>query len=256
MTLPILILSLAGCEARRAPLLAWLDARGLPHEVLEGVDARRGLPPAAEAAVDRAAARALTGRDMADTELGCALSHRAAQALVGARGWPGALILEDDARPRPAFAALARGTPPAADLVQLAYNPPARVRRGEAIPLAPGLAALRLAHGIDIAAAYWVSARGAAALVAAATPVRRTADWPLDTVGLGACIAAPRPVAVADLPSTIATERRWAELGLRPPKKRLARLVSAAWWRRQWRKRGSEWRTEAGLPLAPEDHPA
>ena len=53
---PIIVLSLDGEDARRAPLLERLAALGLPFEVFIGIDGRKGLPPRWEAEIDRNAA--------------------------------------------------------------------------------------------------------------------------------------------------------------------------------------------------------
>ena len=255
MTLPILVLSLPGCEPRLDPLRGSLDRLGLPHEVLFGVDARHGLPPDKEPLADRAAALRDLGRPMTDTEFGCALSHRAAWARVADGDGPGALILEDDARPRPAFATLARGAPPPCGVLQLCYHPPVRVRRSRRHPLPGGCDALELAFPAVSTVGYWVSRDAAAALVRAATPVRRPADWPCDVTRLGAFVAVPRPVGHAGLPSVIGDGRDPAALGITDPKARARRFLTRDYWRRKWRKLGSDWLDETEAPLAPEAAP-
>jgi hypothetical protein len=160
------------------------------------------------------------------------------------RGWPGAIVLEDDARPLPAFAAFAAGAPPPVPLLQLMYRLPARVMRGPPRDLGHGLVARELAHSIDCAVAYWVSRAAAAALRAAASPVSAPADWPCDTTRIGAWIALPRPVRGAGLPSVIGGVRDPRALGLVHPKQRASRLLTRDYWRRRWRKLGSEWLAE------------
>jgi glycosyl transferase family 25 len=255
MTLPILILSLPGCDDRLGPLRETLDRLGLPHEVLFGVDARGGLPPEFEPLADRAGARRALGREMQDTEFGCALSHRAAWARVAAGEAPGAIVLEDDARPLPAFAGLARAAPPPCGLLQLFYFPPVRVMRASRLALPGGGEALELAHPAICAVGYWVSRAAAAALVRTATPVRYVADWPCDVTRLGAFVAVPRLVRHAGLDSVIGGERNWRILGIASPKERASRFLTRDYWRRKWRKQRADWLAEQAAPFAPEAPP-
>ncbi|MCX7685507.1 MAG: hypothetical protein N2Z67_09600 [Acetobacteraceae bacterium] len=111
--------------------------------------------------------------------------------------------------------------------------------------LGGGLAARELAHPITCAVAYRVSREAAAALRAAATPVRGVADWPCDTTRIGAWIALPRPVRHADLPSVIGGVRDPRALGLLHPKRHPGRFLTRDYRRRCWRKIGSEWLAEA-----------
>lgn len=255
MTLPILVLSLPGCAARLDPLRAALDRDGLPHRVAFGVDARRGLPPEYEAQVDRAGARRLLNRPMTDPEFGCALSHRAAWADVAAGEAPGAIILEDDARPQPGFAAIARGGPLPFPLLQLAYHPPILVLRGGGRRLGGGMEARELALPAVSSVAYWLSRDAAAALLRAATPVRHPADWPCDTTRLGAFIAVPRPVHHAGLPSVIGGGRDPAEVGHADPRRHPLRFMTGEYWRRKWRKHQAVWLSEAEADAAPGEPP-
>jgi len=252
MTLPIIILSLPGCEHRLDPLRGQLVQGGIPHEILFGVDARGGLPPEWEPLVDRAAARRRLGRQMHEAEVGCALSHRAAYVQIVERDWPGAVILEDDARPLSPFGAFVRAAPPPCGLLQLAYYPPVRVMGNSRLALPAGAEALELAHPTIGAAGYWVSRAAADSLVRTATPIRYQADWPCDVTRLGAFVTVPRLVSHADVDSVIGGGRDPHKLGITSPKQRISRVLAPDYWRRQWRKIGSCWLNEADAPLAPE----
>jgi glycosyl transferase family 25 len=248
MTWPILVISLAGCEARRQPLLDALAGLGLAAEVILGVDGRQGLAAEHEPFLDRAGAERSLGRPMRDAEFACALSHQHVYRLIEERGLEGAVVLEDDAIPLhglgPFLEAEAyRGF----DLLMLDYGS-ARVMRGSSRPLLPGFATWDLAVNAPLTTGYCISRAGAAYLRRQGVPIRHPADWPCDTTPIGARIVAPKLIGnpdPADVPSVIGGARRAVELGLPPPKKRLSRFLDGRYWRRWWRKRHSFW-------LAPE----
>jgi glycosyl transferase family 25 len=241
---PILVISLPGCEERRAPLLAALAGQGLAAEVVPGVDGRTGLPPGCERMIDREGALRRLGRPMRDAEFACALSHQKVYALIAERGLPGAIVLEDDAIPLPGFRAFLDAQAfRAADLLLLDYGS-ARVLRGSRRPLLPGFESWELAVNAPLATGYAVSAAGAAYLREAGVPIRHPADWPCDITRIGARVVAPRLVDhpdPAEVPSVIGGVRRAVDLGLPAPKKRLSRFLESAYWRRWWRKRRSFW---------------
>ena len=83
----VLVINLERAHERRAHMAAQLAAVGLEAEFLPAVEGR--LLPEAER---EAAAQA----GLTPGELGCYLSHVNAWRVVRERGWPGALILEDD----------------------------------------------------------------------------------------------------------------------------------------------------------------
>jgi len=232
---PILVLSLEGDEARRAPLLGSLAAMGLEAEVLIGVDGRAGLPEWAEAEVDRARA-VRYGRAMTDGELACALSHRRAYRRIVERGLPGALILEDDAIVEETFARFteARGYD-AGEIVVLGHRK-TWVRRGTAAELAPGLGARRLVATPIGAYGYSLSARGARHLIDHATPVRAPADWPCDISRLTALASEAQIVThpeELDGQSHLDRGRR----GKTRQRGRHARFLRRDYWAGWWRKR-------------------
>ncbi|WP_169306180.1 glycosyltransferase family 25 protein [Paracoccus hibiscisoli] len=190
---PVFVLTLPGDDARRAPLMAQLDASGVRAQLIFGVDGRRGLPAGCEAEIDRDAARIHMGRNMTDGEFACALSHRAIYRRVLDEGLPGAIILEDDAILQPGFDTVVR-EPRLAEmplvLMDYAY--------GRALPLTGrpvgSVTAHRVALSCTMANAYFISATGAAALLRASTPVTRCADWPCCLYGVKAWMLSPRLV--------------------------------------------------------------
>lgn len=190
---PIFVLTLPGDDERRAPLMAQLSEMDLSAELVFGVDGRRGLPASCDAEIDRDAARISMGRDMTDGEFACALSHRTIYRRIVDEGLPGAIILEDDAILRPGFADLVRQPRLSAMplvLIDYAY--------GRALPLTSRRVGPSTAHRVamtcTMANAYFVNNHGAAALLRAATPVTRCADWPCCLFSLKAWMLAPRLV--------------------------------------------------------------
>ncbi|MCX7685508.1 MAG: glycosyltransferase family 25 protein [Acetobacteraceae bacterium] len=241
---PVFVLSLPGCEARRARLLAALTAQGVGFEVVLGVDGRKGLPPEHEAEVDRPGTLRAMGRAMSDAEYACALSHQRIYALIAERGLPGAIVLEDDAIPLPGFAAfLAAGAQEGCDLTLFDYDG-ARVMIGSRRRPLPGIETWELATGTTLATGYAVSRRGAAYLRQAGLPVRRVADWPCDITRIGARVVHPRLIghppgdaagsAIQPSRAPLLAARRRAA---RDP----ARFADPAYWRGRLRRFCSFW---------------
>lgn len=228
---PVLVLTLPGDEARRAPLLAALEQAQIPAWLFFGVDGRKGLPAAYEPQIDRPRAEARMGRPMGNGEFACALSHRALYQAIVARGWPGAVILEDDALLRPGFAPFLAGRGYlASDMVMLDHRA-ARVARGSARALAGGQA-WRLLLPSLLTTGYTISARGAGFMLAQTQPLAGTADWPCDITRLGALAMDPPAIGHPDEaagPSHLRGERR----------RRVApwRFFTLGYWRRWWAKR-------------------
>ncbi|WP_347137583.1 glycosyltransferase family 25 protein [Paracoccus sp. SSK6] len=191
---PILVLTLAGDEGRRAPLVAALDSAGLSHELVEGIDARKGLPAQYEAMVDREHARQALRRPMSDGEFACALSHRAIHQMILDRNLPGAIVLEDDALLDRHFADFVRAGLYRDVPMALIYHNFARALPFVRRSVGSFAVMRRVANKATGAMAYTLRADAAARLVQAATPVRRQADWPCDLYGLGAWFLVPRLV--------------------------------------------------------------
>jgi len=218
---PCYVVSLARSGQRRTTIAASLGALGIGFEFIDAIDA---------------STLAGTSRPTGATALGtaeraCALSHRRAQQRLLDSGADHALILEDDALPGerlPRF--LDEGHHRLAPLVLL-FHSRARVYR-RAVPLFGTTVAYPLAIGCTSAVAYTLDRRAATALVRANTPVRRTADWPLDLSGLGAQVVMPMIVGHpprSDGQSTIAADR-----GDRPADP--TRFLTGDYLMRRWRK--------------------
>ncbi len=169
----------------------------------------------------------------------CFLSHMRAWARVAEMGGPGALVLEDDARPQPTFAnrapmLLEAPTLGDLDLVFVnqrmrawlrAVGPEAR-RLGLLAPLDAVVARLVPAHpdagkgrGFKLphpgAEAYWVSPEGAAKLLRIAEDYRVNSnlDWFLASCALAGAPAAARFATMNALLSRGDLDRRVAEAG-------------------------------------------
>ncbi len=229
----IFVLSLSDCVERRAPLLKQLQGFGLRYEVWDAIDGRHGLPAEYEVDIDRAASRRRLQRDMSDPEFACALSHRAIQQDIISRNLQGALILEDDAVLAEDFPdILPHLNGPTHDLVLLYHN--GGYARQQTISLTDRYTAQRVTQHPDCNAAYYVTRKGAAQLVRAATAVSYVADWPTDLSRMNAFAIMPRPVLapVADpTQSDIELSRRQMK---RNQENKNKRFLRASYWRRKW----------------------
>lgn len=235
---PILILTLEGDEARRAPLLAQLDALGLPYELFLGVNGRAGLSPEDEALVDRPGTLRRIWRQLSDGEYACALSHQAMYRTVLDRGLPGAVILEDDAVLQPGFADfMARGLYRAHEMVLLDHLGGTRWP-GRAAEILPGVAAHRVATQPWLTTGYTLSRAAAATLRRRGLPIRGTADWPCNIARLDCVALLPRLVRPPEDPalnSHLAAGRTRALQ--RPPLARLYGLFNCDKWHERVAKR-------------------
>ncbi|EGJ09766.1 glycosyltransferase family 25 protein [Rubrivivax benzoatilyticus] len=222
------VITLAGDDARRAPLLAALSAQGLDWELMLGVDGRRGLPAPLEAEVDRAAARTRSGAPMTDGELACALSHRAVYRRIVDEGLDAALVLEDDAIVHPRLGEfLAAWDPAVADLLLLDHSRAWGEKRPRFVSGAFAVHRLGLPYyNPSFATGYVLTRRGAERLLQACSPVRAVADWPVHLYDFGAMAVTPRLVDHQDPDtghSNLRVERQAAGLlGAGKPKD--------AWW--------------------------
>ncbi|MFZ2101410.1 MAG: glycosyltransferase family 25 protein [Oricola sp.] len=207
---PIFVISLADAQARRARLLDRLSSLGLRYEIVEAVDGRNGLPGQYERFIDRAETPRRLGREMADAEYACALSHHFVYRRVCEEGFAGAIILEDDADPLPGFGDFVlSGGYRGADIVLLDHED-AHVWRFSRRPLSAGIASGRVSLQPVLTTGYSISARGCAYMVANSLPITRPADWPCDITRLATRAAIPRLVGhppLTDRPSDIAAAR-------------------------------------------------
>ena len=92
----IFVLTLAGAEDRRGPLVKQLDDQRLSYELFFGIDGRSGLPAEYENLIDRQSAQENLGRPMSDPEFACAPSHNKIYHKIIEREISCAIILEND----------------------------------------------------------------------------------------------------------------------------------------------------------------
>ncbi|WP_322891618.1 MULTISPECIES: glycosyltransferase family 25 protein [unclassified Yoonia] len=234
--LPVYILTLADAAERRQPLVDALDEMGIPFTLWHGVEGRRGLPADYAHMIDRAAARKKLRREMGDGEFACALSHHLIYRDIVEKSHPLALVLEDDARITPDLRNfLAQLDRDDFDLVLLDHQN-ARIIENERLQFPSGQIAYRVIVQPYLTSAYIVTRQGAVALVEGSLPITAPADWPFDISHLRTYAIDPRMVRQqgGSLPSYLNHERPNQPLRrVRPP---AARFLTAAYWRKKFRK--------------------
>lgn len=222
----ILVVSLADASERRAGIRRALGSLGLSFEFIDGVDARRGVPLAFTAEVDRSEAPEVT-----EVELGCSLSHALAYRYIVEHSIPHAIIMEDDAIPTELLVQfIEERCHERAPLIQL-YHQAAYVRRLGRQQAFPGVYLTQLATNCSGTVAYSLDLATAKVLRKATTPVRGRADWPVDLRSLGACVT--QPVMVSHPP-----DRDDSVIGVshsRDPRG-LQRLLNRSYYRTKWRR--------------------
>lgn len=233
---PIYILSLESAQ-RFGPLVAALEARGVAHQVVWGIDGRDHLPDSHEPLVDRAGAEARMGRPMSDGEFACALSHRRIYEVIAAGDAPSAIVLEDDAELSPAFFDLGPSlvAPPCGLLLFDHKN--TYVRERDRLVFPGGVRAYRVALPPFLATGYMVSREVAAHLAFRNGPVVQPSDWPDAILQFDSYACDPRVVTQrardAESSSLEAGRRRHRHRR----RKSLRRLLYRAYWRRWLTKR-------------------
>lgn len=106
MNIPIIVISLETSSARRASIVAQMQAQGLEYEFLDGTTiATVRNDPALCQPVNDHVVRLPSGELIGGGELACAYSHHRVFKRLLALNAPGAMILEDDAILKPGFAA-------------------------------------------------------------------------------------------------------------------------------------------------------
>lgn len=228
---PILILTLEGDEKRRAPLLAQLDALGLGYELFFGVNGRAGLAEQYERMIDRKGTLDRVWRKLSDGEYACALSHQEIYRTILDEGWPGAIVLEDDAVLQPGFADFVRAGVYRRHAMVLLDHLGGRHLPFRPEPLMPGVAAWRVAVPPWLTTGYTVSRGAAETIRRRALPLRATADWPCNIARLDCVALLPRLVRPPEDP--LATSHLAAERTrnlVRPKYARFRGLFSADKW--------------------------
>ena len=256
---PILVVSLADAAERRLAMRAQLEALGLPFSFLDAVDGRRGRGPRFEAVVDRPGTLANLRHPLSDVEYACALSHQLAYAAIVDNGWPGAIILEDDALLTDRFRSFCetRGYE-AAPLIQLFYSDAIVWKTGQRST--PAARLHRLAARAWGTVAYSISAEAAATMRAHSLPLKSQADWPCDSARIiGHYVTEPRLALHAD-PAATESAIHDAREQLFPADydftagfaKGWRRLASPASWRRLLARGLTERRRPGFVPTAEE----
>ncbi|MXQ06674.1 hypothetical protein GQ651_02325 [Alphaproteobacteria bacterium GH1-50] len=236
---PIFVISLSDATGRRASISSALAERGLDFTFIDAVDGRRGLSPDAEAMIDRPGTIRASGRPMADTEYGCALSHMGVYRRIVDDGLPGALVLEDDAILTPLFDEfLAADGHLAGDLVQLDHLHGDIWRAERPRALTDTLRLARAARNASLTTGYTISRKGARYFLEHGLPLTRPADWPADPVPLDALLCVPRAVDHPPFDGTSNIEIARAKLKAAEQNgPRALRFLKASYWRRWWFKR-------------------
>ena len=192
--LPVYVLSLPGCEARRAPLLQNLRDLRFEPEVVLGIDGRAGLPCKYEPQIDRVTANRRARRSLTDGEFACALSHQAVYARLLEDGHDRAIVFEDDAIiDRSLLPVLHDLKDHDFDLALLDHDL-ARAQRRSRRRLPSGSILWRVANIPDLNTGYILSAAGAAKIAALSFPITYNADWPCDVAQLRTYAVMPRAV--------------------------------------------------------------
>lgn len=191
---PILIISLPDANERRSLLLPELDRAFLTYTLIDAVDGRNGLDADQEAMCDRHLMQDKFGRELADTEIACALSHRRAYEYVLTNDLPGALILEDDTVwTDDATSVLKALSPGDIDFLQLDYGWAEFWRFSFSKRLGnTSLRIRRFAKNAGLANSYIISQHAAHFILQNSTPLYLPADWPCDLRPLKPAGVVPR----------------------------------------------------------------
>jgi glycosyl transferase family 25 len=243
MPLPVIVLSLEDAHDRRAALVQTLHAQEIPFEIWHAVDGRKGLAPEYEQMIDRRATEQNLGRQMGNAEYGCALSHQQIYRVILDRDLAAAVILEDDAIPSPhLFEFIEAGQMPDCDLLLLDHGG-ARVSRRDRFAFG-GVTAYRCKNAPYLTTGYAITRAGAAALVAAGTPLAGLADWPMDISTLRSYAVLPRIVdhpAEENSASDIKQDRDQHVRPRRYKRNDPRRFLEKDYWQRTWHKRFGKW---------------
>ncbi|MFW5834333.1 MAG: glycosyltransferase family 25 protein [Pseudomonadota bacterium] len=176
-SIPVFVISLARARERRQRIRAMLDSLGVPFTLVDGVDGAALAADEIERNVDSRLVRIGIGRDLQPGEIGCAMAHRHAYAMIERLDRPYALVLEDDAViDRAAWqviSAIVEDRPPF-DLINL--QPLDSFIRRRATHSYGRFRVYPAIRAPSSTLAYLVTPR-AAAVLAAEPRLGRTADW-------------------------------------------------------------------------------
>ena len=254
---PVFVISLARAEERRRAVIRELEAANVRYEIVDAVDGRdirredfaerleQYHRP--EGSCFRLNLGRRPGRRLSLSEIGCYLSHYNLWRRMADDNIPAAVILEDDARLRPGFAAAVAEAAACDwqwDLIYLHYTDSKKVFR-ELQPLGGGHSLVQLKGTLNKAAAYMLSLDGAKKLL----PHCRLMHHGLDVVwkdywnwGGRVYSIRPDPVWHENIPSTMTGDDSGRpDIVRRPPIHFLAARVFRK-WKFSALKRWHQWR--------------
>ena len=208
------------------------------YELWYGVDGRNGLPSEYEAMIDRRAAQRDLGREMADAEFSCALSHNEIYRSIVERGISAAIVLEDDAYIGEQFQALiATLIPPPCELLLLDHKK-ARVARRDVLQINTSLKAYRIVLPPELTTGYYITQTAAAQMIEGTGKIKGVADWPFNIATLDCRALMPRVVTQppADIATSYIQGQREGIVGGNDSK----RFLTCTYWKRWWLKHTSK----------------
>lgn len=174
--IPIFVISLASARLRRERICRHLNDLGLDYELIDAVDGR-------SLSADELAATVVPACRCSPGEIGCYMSHLRAYRRICETGAHAGLILEDDARLNPEFAAILKDGFPCDGfdflfLDSADYNPKGPVFYDSRSPLAlgRGFRSFPLSGGPELAHALIVTGEAAKRRLDCALPVMHPVD--------------------------------------------------------------------------------
>lgn len=178
---PIVYINLARDEGRRRHMEAEFAAQGVAARRFDAVDWRALAPQRQAAYTDAALNRRQFHRSLVPGEMGCYASHVEVWRELVAGGEPAAVVLEDDVRLLPGFAAVcdavARLDRPWHLVKLIGREGTGRAEKAaRRWPLCDGHDLIAYRRVPSLAAGYLVSREGAARLLAARVPFGRPVD--------------------------------------------------------------------------------
>ena len=208
---PCLAINLKRSPERRAHVEAEFGKAGMPIEFIQAIDGKTMSSEELRAAAGSAQWDYL-GCPLFPTEVACSLSHRLAMLTVIDRGWPRALVVEDDVQLPPDFAdLLARALAVDVDWDMLKLGG-LRLKRAKGRVLArrDDLVLARLQVPTLGGFAYVVTARGAGKIANGMIPIQAPYDFYIQrnwAIGLDVCDLLAYPVRTGGLATTISAVR-------------------------------------------------
>lgn len=190
----VFVISLQGCEERRAPLLNALTSLGFKARIILGVDGRQGLDRGYEKYLDRDQLVCRAKRQVTDGEIACALSHQAAYRMILQSECETAVVLEDDASLTDNFGnAISMLGEIDFDMVLFDYEF-CKTDWKPRYRAASGIRGYRVRNSPDRNTGYALTKSAARYLHENSLPLRYLADWPVDISRLNTFAITPRAV--------------------------------------------------------------